>query len=1190
MGLHYLEKQRAVFRIGSELRRRGWELFGYDPGEIDSMTDYFRPASWDGIATHPDRPGVVVGVQVNEYIANRSGKNDWPEFHSTPKRRGWHIERDGKIVTTGVASLGKCSQYDDDSWQPQVKTVVDAIESYIAASPSATQKTSTKVDQITVQHDRDWTWVHFPNKPSESIRDQLRKMGGKFSSRREAWYFRRPVADEDLAWLFEETVTPDVSQEYDIETKKEQVMKPTAYYYYQKVDGITWLHFPYASKEDEAEILRLGFSKLLLSGIELLDEVAKKNITANSNEYVPIEQIRLAFPQWEIVAAGTAGYVPGQMSTYTYAPPWMDFPELYSGQHKPNPLAVIKLFTPDSSWTWYITEINRDEELCFGLVAGLETELGYFSLAEMREVKGRMNLHIERDKWFRPTPIRDLAEYKAEWGDGGPYKGEAALAPAPKKPKTPQLPPLGWKEEDIRFLLGKLDADIPILVADDKLGIPTIHDDFGAATNHIGFGVMEVKGLQYTLVFDAGRSLSHTPSGNGWTAIQIRGDYPYDFKQVRQTLLTWLGENTETEPEQVVTLTTEKALEANIELIDAPEDLPDSHPTITAKELERITAPQPEKLTRSAALAILDETMQPRNNPVQEALHQETIVLTYGNNGNQVYFENADYVLLNPYMDANGMRYAGGWSMHKKNTDGSIIPVLDPVIGENGIVGGYSLADTVKAAENALGMHIELIDAPEDLPDSYPTITAEELERLTAPQPEKLTRSAALAILDEAASPQNNPAQTLTLGMLDAVERVEKAEIVPVFSKQLTGQAAVDLLLAAAAIVPEMTGVGGGDNHHTGIPRGSLTVLYADSNIWSGDTRTFIENGEKSLLAAFAYLHDVASYVRIMWGYTVLAVSKDYVGGTNVKIADDLPEPKYVEVTHELWGDVALSIQSAKPVDVLAEAVKDCYANPDLPLDWNIEEGVHLAAHIRSVLRAAYDLEKMGQKKVFFDELMEGFRQLVKSGHGLLSPVWNVQLWNPARFIETAGLVDVIERKHWRYVPADQRRLAKNIKGDVSALVAALDKEPTEKRRNALLSEIADTGDLPDVPDVYISAKKAGKPDDVIPDPEILTASEEPEAAATAPIAVDVEAPTAPPDTPWSAAPEDEAEFDLYSLELLTGMVRKQGAFHRALAQITRPGTLRVALTRANGDQRRHELIEMRLKKLEKAAPVAAAA
>ncbi|MBU0512413.1 MAG: hypothetical protein KJ638_12030, partial [Chloroflexi bacterium] len=611
------------------------------------------------------------------------------------------------------------------------------------------------------------------------------------------------------------------------------------------------------------------------------------------------------------------------------------------------------------------------------------------------------------------------------------------------------------------------------------------------------------------------------------------------------------------------------------------------------------TAPQPEKLTRSAALAILDETMQPRNNPVQEALHQETIVLTYGDNGNQVYFENADYVLLDPYMDANGVRYAGGWSMHHKKSDGSIIPVFDPVIGKDGIVGGYSLADTVKAAENALGMHIELIDAPEDLPDSYPTITAEELERITAPQPEKLTRSATLDILDEAAS-QGNPAQTLTLGTLDAVERAEKAEIVPDFSKQLTGLAADDLLAEAAAIVPEMSGVDGDVSHHTGIPRGSVTVLYADSNVWSGDARFFIQHGEESLKAAFAYLHDAASYVRIMWGYTVLAVSKDYAGGTIVKVDDDLQGPKCVEAAHENWGDMRIHIVSAKPVDVLAETVNNCYNEPDLPLDWNIEEGVHLAAHIRSILRAAYDLEKMGQKKVFFDELMEGFRQLVKSGHGLLSPVWNVPLWNPAQFIETAGL-DVIERKHWRYVLAGQRRLAKKFKGNAVALVEALGKNPAEKRRNALLSELADIGELPDVyicPDPDFQAvpvpaepkATAAAPIAVEALPASLDLLAEPEADATAPIAVDVEAPTAPPDVPWSAAPEDEAEFDVYSLELLTGMVRKRGAFHRALAQITRPGTLRVALTQVNGDKRRRKLIEQRLKKLEKAAPVAAAA
>jgi len=67
----------------------------------------------------------------------------------------------------------------------------------------------------------------------------------------------------------------------------------------------------------------------------------------------------------------------------------------------------------------------------------------------------------------------------------------------------------------------------------------------------------------------------------------------------------------------------------------------------------------------------------------------------------------------------------------------------------------------------------------------------------------------------------------------------------------------------------------------------------------------------------------------------------------------------------------------------------------------------------------------------------------------------------------------------------------------------------------------------------------------------------DPIAVNETPAEADAETLIAPTDIPWSAAPEDEAEFDEYSLELQTGMVRKRGAFHRALGRITRPGTLR---------------------------------
>lgn len=70
-------------------------------------------------------------------------------------------------------------------------------------------------------------------------------------------------------------------------------------------------------------------------------------------------------------------------------------------------VAYVKWFTPDSSWTWYVTEFDGNDE-CFGLVQGLEEELGYFSLSEIAEARGPMGLKVERDFSFKPTPISKL--------------------------------------------------------------------------------------------------------------------------------------------------------------------------------------------------------------------------------------------------------------------------------------------------------------------------------------------------------------------------------------------------------------------------------------------------------------------------------------------------------------------------------------------------------------------------------------------------------------------------------------------------------------------------------------------------------------------------------------------------------------------------------------------------------------
>src|SRR5271157_1692459 len=120
--------------------------------------------------------------------------------------------------------------------------------------------------------------------------------------------------------------------------------------------------------------------------------------------------------------------------------------------------------------------------------------------------------------------------------------------PAPIVKPAPPVLPEGWAVEDIRFLLGILES-VPILVADTKLGIPTIHDDFGAEVQHCGFGVMKVAGQGYELIFDAGGAMERTPTGKGWTRLDIRnGKYPYDSKAVREKLEAYLPKD---DPSQV---------------------------------------------------------------------------------------------------------------------------------------------------------------------------------------------------------------------------------------------------------------------------------------------------------------------------------------------------------------------------------------------------------------------------------------------------------------------------------------------------------------------------------------------------------------------------------------------------------------------------------------------------------------
>ena len=84
-------------------------------------------------------------------------------------------------------------------------------------------------------------------------------------------------------------------------------------------------------------------------------------------------------------------------------------PELYASTILKDPICKFKIFLPNSNWTWYIIEINKqDNNTCFGFVDGLEQELGYFSLSELETISHSYGLKAELDSSFKATRLSKI--------------------------------------------------------------------------------------------------------------------------------------------------------------------------------------------------------------------------------------------------------------------------------------------------------------------------------------------------------------------------------------------------------------------------------------------------------------------------------------------------------------------------------------------------------------------------------------------------------------------------------------------------------------------------------------------------------------------------------------------------------------------------------------------------------------
>ena len=69
--------------------------------------------------------------------------------------------------------------------------------------------------------------------------------------------------------------------------------------------------------------------------------------------------------------------------------------------------AVLKLFNPTGAGTWYLSELNPETNVAFGLCYITDKEYGYVNLNELENFKGALGLGIERDKFFTPKTLEE---------------------------------------------------------------------------------------------------------------------------------------------------------------------------------------------------------------------------------------------------------------------------------------------------------------------------------------------------------------------------------------------------------------------------------------------------------------------------------------------------------------------------------------------------------------------------------------------------------------------------------------------------------------------------------------------------------------------------------------------------------------------------------------------------------------
>ena len=83
-------------------------------------------------------------------------------------------------------------------------------------------------------------------------------------------------------------------------------------------------------------------------------------------------------------------------------------PTFYSTENIPLKDKVIYMHFFFGGCDWYVAEFDG-EDTFFGLVEGHCKEFGYFSLSELESLRGPLSLPVERDLYWQPKTLEEIA-------------------------------------------------------------------------------------------------------------------------------------------------------------------------------------------------------------------------------------------------------------------------------------------------------------------------------------------------------------------------------------------------------------------------------------------------------------------------------------------------------------------------------------------------------------------------------------------------------------------------------------------------------------------------------------------------------------------------------------------------------------------------------------------------------------